>query len=305
MQKRFITFFALAAMTIFSHEVQAQEISGYKDSKGYEISGFTELEIRSNFKVELQQSSEFGITAYFNGEEDAERIKVVKQGKTAIISYEQDKDKIFWERNKEDVTLLIQVPDLTLLSLYDKVNLKTSGEFKTGRINIALQDNAVINGLEMCGEFIDITTDNGAEIHRAKLDFLKGEYMIRGGSKVEAESSMLENYATVGGTARLSLNAGEMDTFRVQLSTSGKLDIRGKGCDALTIDGSGMGEYNGIDFPIEEADVNISGTVKVKLLMEEGGTINAVTKGMSTIRYKGTDVTIKAIDSKPNSIKNI
>ena len=305
MRKGFITLFAMAVFGLTALHTEAQEITGYSDSKDYEIKDFSELEIRSNFKVELQQGSEFRITAYFNGEEDSSRIKVVKQGNTAIISYEQDRDKIFWERNKEDVTLLIQVPELSLLSLHDKVNLKSAGEFKTTKINLVLQDNAQINGIEMSGEFIDVTTDNGAEIHRAKFDFVKGEYMIRGGSKVEAESNILENYATVGGTARLTLNSGEMDSFRVQLSTSGKLEIRGKGCDALNIEGSGMSEYNGTDFPIGEADINISGTVKVKLLMEEGGTINAVTKGMSTVKYKGNNVTIKAVDSKAGSIKNI
>jgi len=99
------------------------------------------------------------------------------------------------------------------------------------------------------------------------------ELHISGSGKVEGE-----------------INCG---TFNAVVSGSGIINISGYNEDS-NINISGSGKFNGLDFIIKKADVNISGSGNVNVHVTEN--LKAVVSGSGTLNYRGEAQVDKNID---------
>lgn len=96
-----------------------------------------------------------------------------------------------------------------------------------------------------------------------------------------------EKYAdiTASGIADIYFNA-EADDLKIVMSGDSKLKLRGKG-EILEAVLTGSSSLKGLNFMVNEADIESSGAAKAEISAKNS--INATASGMSVIRYIGAD----------------
>ncbi len=198
--------------------------SGDLTTKTFDLSGFTEIEARSGFQLELVQSSTFSIEVTAD-DNVMDYINVSKSGNTLRIRPQ-------WNRSFRSVTLRakITMPDLFEIKLSGGSRASISGFTSSHDLSVGLSGGSSVTGDITAGDaYFDLSGGSQVNLQGAADDL---DVNGSGGSQLELEAFSVNN-------ADINLSGGGRATIHV----NGALDVNLSGGSHVTY----IGEPTSID----------------------------------------------------------
>ena len=248
---------------IFTSSEDGEKGSGNLETRQYDFTDFTKVDIGHAFRYEIQQSDTYGIsiTADDNIFKD---IEVEKDGETLRIGL------------KPFVSLLGSVTLEANITMPRLIGLESSGATRGTVTGFETGDNL---DLEISGasrvNLVDIATGN-----------IKGN--ISGASTLEGRISAGDIDMEISGASNIN---GDLTSHDLTLNLSGasKIDVVGSGND-LWLDVSGASHLRMDEFSVNNADITLGGASTCDI--DINGTLEVSLSGASKLFYTGEAVII-------------
>ena len=223
-KKRAVVMSLLAILLLIIPVSCSEEVT----TKQFDFSGFTKIEIGPAFKVNITQSSSYGVSITSNR---MKHIEVTKEGDTLKIGL--DSTGLFAGISTLEAT--ITLPELNGL-------------------NLSGASNGTIQGFTSSNEFV--LNLSGASRLSGNIDAGNVDFILSGASRVELLGSAVDLIANVSGASSIKLAGFEVGDADMTLSgaSNGELFVNG----TLDADLSGLSKLS-VDGDPTLGDINLSG----------------------------------------------
>jgi len=129
--------------------------------------------------------------------------------------------------------------------------------------------------------------------HYTKLDYVLilpelTDLHVSGAADVESVGTFSEDALSIRSSGTATINfAATCLQMAVNISGTANITLTGT-ANTLDYDSSGVGEFDAFEFPVQNAELNISGTGNAKIYVNNR--LNVVISGLGTVYYKGSPV---------------
>lgn len=241
----------------------ASSVSGGSGEKIYDVTDFNELAIASAFTYTVKQGSEYLVRV--TADEDVlSRVYVRKTGSRVSVGIEGS-----WPFNGGINSPHVEV----MLPVLEKLEISGAS---TGSLSYGASSGSVQ------GDRLDLVLSGASRIDiDVSCDMVDAR--VEGASTIDGTILSPEFRLAMSGASKGNVKLNT-DTARVNLSGASRLVLEGKGSD-LSVDSSGASTFSARDFPVDSADLQVSGASTLEVAASEKLELEA--SGGSTVRYWG------------------
>ncbi len=286
--KRFITFIvaAFAALSLSATGISAAD-PAQNETKEYNFSNFSELEVSFSYHVELTKSSRYGVTVECP-DFMTPYLRVELRGNRLILScYDLPRDvRRRLDNGRFKVRASVSMPELNVLRMSGASNLEANGEEFSSRkpFHVDLSGASVASGLAVR------TREAGIGCSGASKLFLRGYFDkvnvgLSGSSNCELDIDAKEAKVGLSGASKL-IQRG--DVTNLELVASGAANFIQVGqLSTLYCEASGAAKISMSDAPAATAKVRLSGASNATV--DVRNEISIMLSGASSLRYRAND----------------
>ena len=245
---------------IFTSSEDGEKGSGNLETRQYDFTDFTKVEIGSAFDYEIERSNTYSISITAD-DNMFEHIEVTRQGDTLEIDL-----KPFLHFGSVTLEATITMPELHGLDSSGATRGTVTGFNSNNDLDLVVSGASKVN-------FVDITTGDiegnisGASKFEGKLTTGNIDMEISGASDVDCE-----------------LKAGDVD---LNVSGATRVEISGSG-NYILVDASGASRIRLGDYSVINADISMSGASSCNI--DVSGRIDIDLSGASRLEYTGRPV---------------
>jgi len=245
---------------IFTNSEDGGKGSGNLETRQYDFSDFTKVEISSAFDYEIERSNTYSISITAD-DNMFEHIEVTKQGDTLEIDL-----KPFLNFGTVTLEATITMPELHGLDSSGATRGTITGFNSSDDLDLNVSGASKVN-------FSNITTGD-----------VKGD--ISGASKLEGEITTGNIDLIVSGASDIDFKITSHD-LKLNASGASKVNLDGSGNDIL-VDTSGASRINLGNYSANDADISMSGASTCDINVN--GRIDVDLSGASRLEYTGQPV---------------
>ena len=227
--------------------------SGELETREYEYTEFTRIEIGYAFEAEISQDNSFTVKITLD-DNIFEYLDISQSGETLIITMKPG--NVFTNVTQRAV---ITLPDLERLELSGASQADVSGFSSSHDLDFTVSGASKINISDITSA--DVTMEiSGASRADGKLTMTNGDFDISGASSISLEGSAQDIIVDASGASRVNLDDFEVVNIRIDLSGASSGTINASGL--LSCDLSGASHLYYIGNPILD-DINTSGASSI------------------------------------------
>jgi hypothetical protein len=260
---------------VFTTSEDGEKGSGNLETRQYDFTDFTRVDIGHAFRYEIEQSDTYSISITAD-DNIFKNIEVEKDGDTLRIGL------------KPFISLFGSVTLEANITMPRLIGLESSGATRGTVTGFNTGDNF---DLEISGtsrvNLVDIATGN-----------IKGN--ISGASKLEGKITAGDIDMEISGASNFNGDLTAQDLI-LDFSGASKIDVKGSGNDIL-LDASGASRIELDDFSVNDADINLGGASSCEI--DINGTLEVSLSGASKLVYTGEAVIIGTDISGGSLLKN-
>lgn len=246
---------------LFGGCYRGTEANGKVETRTFDYSDFTAIEVEDAFDVEITYAETYSITVS-GAERVMDRLEVSKTGDTLKIELGGWEWFWFWNSSPKAV---ITLPDLR-------------------RLDMGGASEGFVRGFNSTNDFaLEVNGASNLEIDMETSGF---ESKVSGASELDIDLKASSFEIKVSGASTLK---GDLETGSTKIELSGASNARlaGSGGD-LTLACSGASDANLMNFPVGDADVNLSGASDADV--DVSGNLDVTVSGASNLDYYGNPV---------------
>jgi hypothetical protein len=242
---------------IFKNSEDRETGSGNLETRQYNFTDFTRIDIGSTFNYEIEQSDNFNVSITAD-DNMFEHIKVEQDGQTLRI----------------ELKPLLHFGPATLeasISMSRLSGLESSGATR-----------GTVIGFNS-GDDLDLDVSGASEVSFEDIYTGNIEGDVSGTSKLKGELSAGDFEMVVSGASDID---GELTAKHVELNASGTSRVNLDGtCDDISVNASEASRIELGDYSVNNADIYMSGTSYCKI--DVSGRMNINLSGLSELEYTG------------------
>ncbi len=260
------------------------EGSGNIETREFDFTDFTKVEIGSAFEFEVVRSDSFSISITAD-DNMFEHIRVTERGGTLIIDVTS---RISWIRifgfGSSTREAVIRMPHLESLDVSGASQGNVSGFESNQDLDIDVSGASKVTFPDLAAGDIDMDVSGASSV------VLEGSV---GNLEVDASgASHIELEILSAGDASLSLSGAssingdlEADSIDFDLSGASSARLIGSAGDAI-VEGSGASRFHLADLMLNDADVTLTGASIIDINLD--GRLDISLSGASSLDYRGT-----------------
>ncbi|MBP5625571.1 MAG: DUF2807 domain-containing protein [Bacteroidales bacterium] len=286
--KRFITLIAAvfaATMTLSAYE-PADPIPSQTETKEYNLSGFSGLDISYTFQVELTRSNRHSVTVECP-EFLVPFLQVdVRDGNLRLGVAELPRDiRRRVDTGHYKVRATVSMPELTELRMSGASRVDATGDFsarKTFRARIS--GATLVSGLSVRAAEADIMNSGASKMYLTG-EFERMSATVSGSTSFEVKATVKEARVNLSGAAKVN-----------HTGTVGKLFLEASGASSFTLDGQiadlNISASGASNVHTEKASASI-GRIKLSgaasAVVDVRNELSIMLSGASNLRYRSND----------------
>ena len=283
--KRFITLIiaAFAALSLSAHEADA---SAQIETKDYNFSHFTELEVAFNYHVELTRSDRYAVSVE-SPDFMAPYLRVELRGSRLVLScYELPRDvRRRLENGRFKIRAFVSMPELDVLKMSGASKLEASGEFSPRKtFFVGLSGATSVSGLAArCREAS--FECSGASRLAFSGSFDKADIEISGSGNCDFDLDVKEAEVDLSGASKLYVK-GNVTRLDVETSGASTFSMGGK-VGSMDCAASGASKINMENTAANVGKIRLSGASNA--VVDVRDEISIMLSGASSLRYCSHD----------------
>lgn len=272
----FITaVFLTGCDVIFTTSEDVEKGSGNLETRQYDFTDFTKVDIGSAFRYEIRQSDTYSISITAD-DNIFKNIEVEEDGETLRIGL-----KPFLNFGSITLEADITMPRLTGLESSGATRGTVTGFNNGDNLDLQISGASRVN-------LVDIITGN-----------IKGN--ISGASTLEGRITAGDIDLEISGASNFNGNLTAQDLI-FDFSGASKVNVRGSGNDML-LDASGASRIELDDFSVNNADISLGGASSC--FIDINGKLEVSLSGASKLVYTGEAVIISTDISGGSLLRNV
>lgn len=281
--KKFLSIIVLMTLIVTLTTAQTAK-------KSFNVSGFNGINAGGVFYIELIKSNKEHVTVeaetrvleYIN-------VRVSNSG-DLVLSLDNSIPSRY-KRHMKPILVTVNIKELESLDLSGASRLKTDSHFTTEKFKAVLSGASKATGLDINAVKMKVVL-SGASSFSNRGNIESAFYEITGAANVNIKHNCQDLKIEASGAAKINFE-GSAQKLDVSFSGAVSSIFKGAGSDFCTLEVSGASNFNSLDFPIKEMDINLSGVSNAKIFVTDFITVGI--SGGSNIKYKGNPQ-IKSLD---------
>lgn len=286
--KRFITLIlaAFAALSVSAAGINASE-PAQNETKEYDYSNFTELDVSFSYHVELTKSSRYAVSVE-SPDFIVPYLRVELRGNRLVLScYELPRDvRRRLENGRYKIRAFVSMPELNMLRMSGASRLEADGQEFSSRKPFHVD----LSGASLATGLVVRTREAGIGCSGASKLLLRGSFDkvnvgLSGSSNCELDFDAKEAKVGLSGASKL-IQRGGITNLEVLASGAANFSQEGQ-LNALFCEASGAAKISLGDAPAVTAKIRLSGASQATV--DVRNEISIQLSGASSLRYRAND----------------
>lgn len=270
--------------------------------KEYKVSGYDGLNVSGIFEIELIKSSNEGVIIETEDPQLFEFITLNVSGNILHLKFDTNKvPSNLKDKKGKPINVTVYIKELVSLNLSGASRLVSASSFSPEKFEAKISGATSVTGLQISSLSARVVL-SGASSISLKGNIKTASYEISGASKAIINQEIGGLKLSGSGASKIEFN-GLFEFAELSLSGAVSLKLIGSGGKKVVLETSGACNFDSLNFPVEDMDIELSGVSNAKVYVTKS--ISASSSGGSNIAYRG-DPQIKSVDiSSVSSFKKI